>query len=580
MIEEAGKGEGGLFGGRLPIVIGVTGRRDLGEREDAIARTVASECRKLRSRYPDSPFLVLSGLAEGADRLVAGIVMRELDARLCAVLPLPPENYVKDFADEASRAAFHELLAKAALRADVYDEMGADEWSAPGKQRDRQYARQGGLIAEQAQILFAVWDGQRSRGPGGTGDVAKWFMRGYPPKDCSAFPDDITPLDPSEPGLLIQIDPATAEVVDRPSKQEKLSSDIRQILERTERFNREIQRIRRPAARDEPLLPAGKTPADAPREAAATYCLSNALAIHYRNKARRADAVVYSLGLLAVFFFDMINDWPAASWAYLAATGVIAVCLIYLSASSIDPRATEYRGVAEAARVLFFWRLVGIRRPIWLSYLADRAGVVHWVRHAVRALELCEDSRKQAAEKRPESLEIVTEFWVRRQIDYYNGASCVHWRQYKRWMLIARAAFGFSFAAALLLSLAAYYSLSQDGPGDAGLFRWPDAQFPLLPLKFSDVTEWLQMALGLLAAAAIAARAFLARRADLELTKQFASTEAIFKRALRNLEEARSAGKDAEWTPEEILEKLGREALFEHAEWLWVRHARPFEMLN
>ena len=33
-----------------------------------------------------------------------------------------------------------------------------------------------------------------------------------------------------------------------------------------------------------------------------------------------------------------------------------------------------------------------------------------------------------------------------------------------------------------------------------------------------------------------------------------------------------------EWTAVQILEKLGQEALQEQAEWLWLRHTRPFEV--
>ena len=39
------------------------------------------ECRKLKKQYGASPFIVLSALAEGADRLIARIAMEELATR-------------------------------------------------------------------------------------------------------------------------------------------------------------------------------------------------------------------------------------------------------------------------------------------------------------------------------------------------------------------------------------------------------------------------------------------------------------------------------------------------------------------
>ena len=56
--------------GPLPLVIGITGHRDLREEdrrglEEGIRRIFA----ELRDRYPHTPLILLSSLAEGADRL-------------------------------------------------------------------------------------------------------------------------------------------------------------------------------------------------------------------------------------------------------------------------------------------------------------------------------------------------------------------------------------------------------------------------------------------------------------------------------------------------------------------------------
>jgi hypothetical protein len=567
-----------LFGGRIPIVVGVTGHRALGEKQGLIANTIAGECRALRSRYPHSPFLVLSGLAEGADRLVAEIAVRELGAKLCAVLPLPPESYLDDFAAEASWAVFHKLLGEAVRRVDVYELAGADKWDSPGPGRDRQYARQGAWIAERAQIMFAVWDGLPSRGVGGTADVVQWFGDGNPPKRYSAFQNDISSLDPPEPGLLIHIHSATAEVMSKLTETRERKSNIFEILKHIEQYNDEIFHGNHRIKQDYPLLPPDKTPSGAPRDAMAVYYASNALAVHYSGKARWADTVIYPLGMVAVFFFGMINDWPIAPWAYFLAAGAIASYMLYLRKASMDPRAIEYRGVAEAARVLFFWRLSGIGRPIWLNYLADSPGAVHWVRHAVRTLELCEPSLAKGPAETVAGQELARTFWVKDQIAYYGKAVERCWRHYKRWVRVARIAFALSFVVAFALSIATYFSLRQGGL-DA-LFEWPKMDLPFCSLRLRDVTDQLQMVLGLLAAAGISARAFLARRADLELTKQFASAQALFERALKNLDQEKAEGAEVEWMAEEILESLGKEALSEHSEWLWVRHTRPFEMLT
>ena len=73
-------------------------------RRTEMKRLTESETESLRSQYPATPFVILSGLAEGAERLVARIAMEEMDAALVAVLPMPPDDYEGDFESDASKA--------------------------------------------------------------------------------------------------------------------------------------------------------------------------------------------------------------------------------------------------------------------------------------------------------------------------------------------------------------------------------------------------------------------------------------------------------------------------------------------
>jgi hypothetical protein len=82
------------------IVVSVTGHRNLGRTARRVARCVASECIRLREKYPTRKFIVISPLAEGADRIVARIAVDLLDARLVVPIPLPldhPKGYLEDF---------------------------------------------------------------------------------------------------------------------------------------------------------------------------------------------------------------------------------------------------------------------------------------------------------------------------------------------------------------------------------------------------------------------------------------------------------------------------------------------------
>ena len=97
----------------IPLVLGVTGHRDLRpEDRDRLKDKVRSVLQDLQTEFARRPLLLLSPLAEGADRLVAEVAL-ELGAELIAPLPLPREEYEKDFETEASRSEFAHQLGQA-----------------------------------------------------------------------------------------------------------------------------------------------------------------------------------------------------------------------------------------------------------------------------------------------------------------------------------------------------------------------------------------------------------------------------------------------------------------------------------
>ena len=105
---------------RLPLVIGVTGHRDLRvEDVPELEQKVAAIIARLRYDYlgggHETPIIVLSALAEGADRLVARVALAH-GARIIAPLPMPLEEYRRDFEPglvPGNIAEFDALLAQA-----------------------------------------------------------------------------------------------------------------------------------------------------------------------------------------------------------------------------------------------------------------------------------------------------------------------------------------------------------------------------------------------------------------------------------------------------------------------------------
>lgn len=163
------------------FILGVTGHRNIDMADKALAKRITQELRILKGRHEGAEFILLSGLAEGADRLVAKLAQKKLRAKLVAVLAVPQENFMMDFADAKSKRAFKTLLGKAdhTITAPLLSKQAWQDYS-PG--RNNQYAWIGAFIAVHAHYLFAIWDGKPARGRGGTAEVVRWFKGGRIPK--------------------------------------------------------------------------------------------------------------------------------------------------------------------------------------------------------------------------------------------------------------------------------------------------------------------------------------------------------------------------------------------------------------
>jgi len=107
---------------------------------------------------------VLSPLAEGADRIVAQVMLEEPRARLDVILPLPAAAYEADFATESSRREFAELLRRA-RRVQVLP---------PSPSRTEAYVRVGRYVVDHSDGIIALWDGMPAEGPGGTAEVVRY----------------------------------------------------------------------------------------------------------------------------------------------------------------------------------------------------------------------------------------------------------------------------------------------------------------------------------------------------------------------------------------------------------------------
>ncbi len=177
----------------LPIIIGITGKRNLRGRDTAIRRMLGAAFDLLDQSLPASKKLLLSALASGADTLAAEEALCRKDWSVVAVLPLELELYAEDF-DEGGADRLRRLAATPGVKTitltPLTDPRSGNALSPaalarlPGKSnadRSDHYEQVGLFIAERCALLIAVMDaGERPDRVGGTARIVDYRLRGMP----------------------------------------------------------------------------------------------------------------------------------------------------------------------------------------------------------------------------------------------------------------------------------------------------------------------------------------------------------------------------------------------------------------
>lgn len=145
--------------------------------------------REIVDANPGNRFVIVSPLAEGADRLVASIALNEFDMSLQVPLPLPYEAYVTDFISVDSIEEFKDLVGRAEAYYELPMKFGSLEDLAVSvenpvnEKRNQQYALVGAYLVERCDELIAIYSGDPIAGEGGTGQVVTWRCAGEVPEE-------------------------------------------------------------------------------------------------------------------------------------------------------------------------------------------------------------------------------------------------------------------------------------------------------------------------------------------------------------------------------------------------------------
>jgi len=155
------------------LTVGVTGHRPnrLPETQwprlrNELARVMA----QIEGEHPRQRWTLISGLAEGADRLAAFVALGR-GWRLHAILAFHRNRFEQDFSDSSSVGEFRALVSAAHRITEP-----GPRWHV-GRPANEGYHAMGAAMLALSRQLIAIWDGEPSRGKGGTIEVIEQALR-------------------------------------------------------------------------------------------------------------------------------------------------------------------------------------------------------------------------------------------------------------------------------------------------------------------------------------------------------------------------------------------------------------------
>ncbi len=554
---------------RVPLVIGVTGHRDLVESEhEEIKARVRAFFEHMHESFPDLPLMMMTPLAEGADRIAAEVA-HELDVPIVVLLPMPEHLYQSDFEGDSLREyrVMRELGERIELP--LLPELREEDVAAPGADRDLQYAQLGAYLAAHSHVLLAIWDGKASNAPGGTGHVIKFHQHDV--IDLIADGQHRSPIDftedesdlvyhvvcsrlesgPPDPGL----EPGRAYWFTRDELKPRtlyMPERYRVVFQRMAEFSADLVQPADPE-RYYPLLPDPELAecGQGARDIDRLYHQADALAHRYQGYYYRVTWATSLLALTAGVCFVAFADWPGVQ-AMLPP--YILCVLLVLGLAGLDRRYSwqrkylDYRVLAEGLRVQFYWAVAGVAmenpsRFSHDSFLKRQDLELGWIRNVMRFAGFRSDSKDRSSSD--DLVQLCLQHWLQDQQSYYERKAIERERRQRLTGTFNTACFLLLIAAAVILALRS--ELVDTTPGDMLI-----ALMGLLPF-------------------AIAARQNQAfRMAESEMLAHFQHYVRIFRNA-RNL----MARAPSLVVRQDILRAVGEAALEENGQWILRQRERP-----
>ncbi|MET1161699.1 MAG: hypothetical protein ABWY48_04090, partial [Pseudoxanthomonas sp.] len=488
----------------------------------------------------------------------------DMGLRVIAPLPLPLDIYREDFDTPSLQLLERQLPQVETLLLPLGRGSTRESVATPGLDRDRQYAQAGIFVSNHCHVLLALWDGQESGRLGGTAQVVRCHLRGALSGQLERRHAAVTLLGPDQENVVYHVpiarrdDPYLADTrgvwltADNGSDTSaEPPAQFAQMFDRQAAFNVDARKYAtqitaQPQVSDE----AAQCPVWR------SFRAADWLARTYQRRVSRVLLTTYALVALMGFTFFTYTHVASQD---VVIYGFLLLFLVGMAVAGVASRRQwqrkylDYRTLAEGLRVQSYWRRAGIVVPgaaamAHDNFLQKQDVELGWIRCVMRGASLDGMLLPTAADAA--QVEAVVAEWIGTpgsggQLGYYSGAALRRARLHHRAEMLGLVCITLGVGISVVLAIFAR--------------------------QFDDhLKHNLVSVMGFLSVAAAVHEAYMHKKADKELIRQYRFMQRIFGAAQRLLDSSAQVDEKRR-----ILQALGEAALTEHAEWTLMHRERP-----
>lgn len=533
---------------KIHLIVGITGHRDIiSEDREMLKGKIRHIFNDLSNNYLNTPILLMTALAEGADRLAAEVAIEE-KIDYVAVLPLPEDLYLMDFPD--TQEEFSNLLKKSLGYFVIpFEEQELNNMSKYGKERDDKYAKVGAYIVIHSQIVIALWDGKYTCKCGGTSEVVKYCLYGIPEKYIKnkelLFKSDkrfVYHIPTRRATTQNQIDNAEVKYLLPENETKDTYFGKEGILQNFDNFNRYVNSLNVEKINNNQKLLAGET-YKKEKFISKLYAESDLLALKFQRNWENYQKLTFMLaGILLITF--IIYEFTMQFYILISYFLLFVMLSILFKFKNITRRHhkffTGYRALSEGLRIQFNIRLAGIYEDVADFYQRKFNEPMRWVREALRSSNLFDPQNTP-------DYGAIKKYYLEGQREYFHKRIQKYNKMVKNINVVSNIFFAGSVISIILAIL-----------------------FTIL--KYNNTLSVIVMLIIIFPFFTGLVGTYLARHSTRELLKEYKAMAELFEDAIRKWDKInREQHGIKEYNQREVSKlviEVGKEALRENSDWL------------